>query len=67
MSQYVNTTDEELIARADVLISRLEKNLKDISPTLLAISRDREEVAAVVQEITKRGLTPGKDATSKVQ
>jgi hypothetical protein len=65
MSALTDTTDEELQARLDALLARLDNKLKQVAPVLVGISRDREEAATLVIEMKKRGLIkePGKDVS----
>lgn len=68
MGSFIGTSDEELQARLDSLLVRLDSQLKSVAPALVAIGRDREEAATLVDEMRKRGLLtePGKDASLKV-
>jgi hypothetical protein len=68
MGTFADTSDEELQARLNVLLTRLDEQLKSIAPVLVKVGRDREEAAALVSEMKKRGLLTesGKDATSEV-
>jgi hypothetical protein len=64
MADFGNTTDEELKARLDTILARLDYNLKYVAPMMLKIARDREEAGDLISEMRKRGLQlePGKDA-----
>jgi hypothetical protein len=65
MPDFSKSSDDELKARLDSLLARLDYNLKYVAPMLKKIAEDRFEASTLVEELRKRGLMePGKDATS---
>lgn len=62
--KFNDVSDEEIKARLDVLLKRLDYNLKYVAPMLQKIAKDRFEAATLVEELKRRGidLGPGKDA-----
>jgi len=68
MPGYSDVTDDEVKSRLDTVLERLDRNLKQVAPTLNNIAKDRIEAANLVEELKKRGLwqETGKDAVPKV-